>query len=446
LTKFQIFLIIPKSFELFKKTPNLRLLCKGQEWQLEKRRVVITGMGVVAPNGIGIEPFWDSLVQGRSAVRRITHFDASSYPCQVAAEVPNFDPTDYMDPKTAKRLARFAQFALAASKMAIKDSKIDLNSIDLSRIGVIIGTAIGGGDWIESQYAIFLEKGMKRLSPHGAIVICTHSAVGIISCEFGLKGPNTTIAAACNSGLDALYLAYNTIRLGDADIMLAGAGEAPITPCNIGLFCAAGILTKQNAEPERALKPFDINGDGIVLGEGGGVLLLEELNSALRRKAKIYGEILGYASGNESYDLFEIDPSGDAASITMKRALNNAHLKLTDIQYINAHGNGLREYDVNETSAIKKVFGESAHHIPISSIKPITGQSFSVTGILQMVTCLLVINKGIVPPTVNHIVPHKSCDLDFIPNRFRTATVNIALMNAHGFGGSHTVVIVSRFG
>jgi len=406
---------------------------------------VITGMGVVAPNGIGIENFWDSLVQGRSAVRRISHFDASSYPCQVAAEVPDFDPTDYMDPKTAKRLARFAQFALAASKAAIEDSKIDLNSTDPSRIGVIIGTGIGGGDWIESQYAIFLEKGMKRLSPHGAMIICTHSAVGIISRKFGLKGPNTTISAACNSGLDAFYSAHNAIRLGDADIMLAGAGEAPITPCNVGLFCAGGILSKQNKEPKAALRPFDIAGDGIVFGEGGAVLVLEELQNALKRKTRIYGEILGYASGNECYDMFEKDPSGDAGSIVMGKALENARLKPEDIDYINAHGNAQPEFDLNETLAIKKTFGKLAYRIPVTSIKPITGQCFALTGVLQIITCLLAINTSIVPPTINHTNPRPNCDLNYVPNHFRKLKVNVALVNAMGFGGSDTVVIIGRF-
>lgn len=412
---------------------------------MDKRRVVITGMGVVAPNGIGIENFWDSLVQGRSAVRRISHFDASSYPCQVAAEVPDFDPTDYMDSKTAKRLARFAQFALAASKAAIEDSKIDLNSTDPSRIGVIIGTGIGGGDWIESQYAIFLEKGMKRLSPHGAMIICTHSAVGIISWKFGLKGPNTTISAACNSGLDAFYSAHNAIRLGDADIMLAGAGEAPITPCNVGLFCAGGILSKQNKEPKAALRPFDIAGDGIVFGEGGAVLVLEELQNALKRKARIYGEILGYASGNECYDMFQKDPSGDAGSIVMGKALENARLKPEDIDYINAHGNAQPEFDLNETFAIKKTFGKLAYRIPVTSIKPITGQCFALTGVLQIITCLLVINSGIVPPTINHTNPRPNCDLNYVPNHFGKLKVNVALVNAMGFGGSNTVVIIGRF-
>lgn len=412
---------------------------------MEKRRVVITGMGVIAPNGIGVDAFWDSLVHGHSGIRKITHFDASTYPCQVAAEIPGFYPKDYMDPKTAKRLARFAQFALAASRMAIEDSKIDLSSTDSYSIGVIIGTGIGGGDCIEDQYTIFLEKGIRRLSPYGAVMICTHSAAGIISQQFGLKGPNTTIAAGCTSGLDAIYSAYNTIRLGDADIMLAGAGEAPITPCSIALFCVSGLLSRNNGDPSTTLRPYDFNGDGTVLGEGGALLILEDLQSALKRKAKIYGEILGYASGNEAYNIFDIDPSAEAASIVMTKAIENAHLKPVDIDYINAHGNGSPEYDLNETLTIKKVFGELAFRIPVTSIKPITGQSFSVAGILQAITSLLVINKGIIPPTINHERPHPNCDLDYVPHRFRRAEVNRALINSSGYGGGHTVMIVGKF-
>jgi 3-oxoacyl-[acyl-carrier-protein] synthase II len=413
---------------------------------MEKRRVVITGMGVVAPNGIGIENFWDSLVQGKSGVRRITYFDASSYPCQVAAEVPDFDPSDYMDYRTAKKLARFAQFALAASKMAVEDSKLDLHSIDPNRIGVIIGTGSGGAGYSEGQHIAFVEKGIKRISPFAIMMTTSHSVTGAISYELGLKGTNTTISSACNSGLDAIYFAYNTIRLGDADIMLAGAGEAPITPYIIALFCAGDFLSKNNGiRPQEAVKPFGKDGDGIVLGEGGAVLVLEELENAIKRKSKIYGEILGYASGNETYDLFKIDPSGHTASTVMEKAIMNANLKPSEINYINAHGNGLLEYDLNETSAIKKVFGELAYQIPISSIKPITGQSFSVTGILQMITCLLVINQNIIPPTINFFNPHSSCDLDYVPNHSRKCEVKTTLMNAHGIGGSHTVVIVGRF-
>ena len=412
---------------------------------MEKRRVVITGIGVVAPNGVGIEPFWDSLVQGRSGVRRISHFDASSYPCQVAAEVPDFDPTDYMDYKTAKRLARFAQFALAASKMAMDDSRLDLHSIDPYRIGVVIGTGSGGAGYSEDQHIAFVEKGIKRISPFTAVMSCSHSAAGAISYELGLKGTNTTISTACNSGLDAICFAYYAIRLGDADTMLAGAGEAPITPYIVAFLCAGDILTKKNGiRPEEAVRPFNRDGDGIVLGEGGSSLVLEDLQTALKRKARIYGEILGYASGNETYDLFRIDPSGNTASMVMKNSITNANLNLSDIDYINAHGNGLLEYDLNETSAIKKAFGELAYHIPVTSIKPITGQSFSVTGILQMITCLLVTNKNIIPPTINQFDLHPDCDLDYVPTYARKCEVKTALMNAHGFGGSHTAVVVGK--
>lgn len=411
---------------------------------MEKRRVVITGMGVIAPNGIGVENFWDSLVHGRSGVRRITRFDASSYPCQIAAEVPDFDPTDYMDPKTSKRLSRFAQFALASSQMAVDDSGIDLSQEDPFRAGVFIGTGIGGGDFSENQHIVFMEKGLKRISPHTAMAICTHSAAGIISYKYGAKGPNTTIAAGCNSGLDAVALAYNAIRLGDADIMFTGAGEAPITPYIFGIFCAGGFLSRENREPHKALKPYDIEGDGTVLGEGGAMLVLEELRHARERGAKIYGELLSYSSVNDACNLFEIENNGETLSRAMEQSLNNANLSPKEIDYINAHGNGLPEYDANETKAIKKAFGELAYQIPVNSIKPITGQSFSVTGIFQIITCLLVINKNIIPPTINHRNPASDCDLDYVPMHFRNSKANFALMNAHGFGGSHTILVVGR--
>jgi 3-oxoacyl-[acyl-carrier-protein] synthase II len=350
-----------------------------------------------------------------------------------------------MDPKTARRLARFAQFVLAASKMAFDDSRLVLESIDPYRTGVIIGTGIGGGDCIENQHTIFMEKGIKRLSPYGAVMICTHSAAGAVSCEFGIKGPNMTISAGCTSGLDAIYSAYNTIRLGDAEIMFAGAGEAPITPCTVALFCASGLLSKNNDNPQKAVKPYDVDGDGTALGEGGAMLLLEDLQNAIKRKAKIYGEILGYASGNEAYNIFHIDPHGEVAAEVIKKVLRNADLEPEEIDYINAHGNGSPEYDVNETIAIKKVFGESAYKIPITSIKPITGQSFSVTGILQMITCLLAINKSMIPPTINHANPKSKCDLDYVRNHFRRREVDKVLMNALGYGGCHTAMVVGKF-
>jgi 3-oxoacyl-[acyl-carrier-protein] synthase II len=402
-------------------------------------------MGVVAPNGIGVKNFWDSLVHGRSAVRRITRFDASSYPSQIAAEVSDFDPTDYMDPKTAKRLGRFAQFALAAAQMAVEDSDIDFTVEDPYKIGVFIGTGIGGGDIIETQNSVFFEKGFKRISPYTAVSVSTHSASGIISCKFHLKGPNTTIAAGCNSGLDAAYLAFNAIRLGDADVMIVGAGEAPITPLCYAIFCASGNLSRENSHPEKAVKPYDVNAGGMVLGEGGGVLVMEELKHALLRKAKIYGEVLGYSSANEAFNLFGIETDNGAMAFNFNQVLNNSHIDIKDIDYISAHGNGILSYDVDETEAIKKVFGELAYNIPVTSIKPVTGHSISATGIWQTITSLLAIKNGIIPPTINIQNPAPKCDLNYLPNGFLKKEVQTVLINAHGFGGRLTTLIVRKF-
>jgi len=412
---------------------------------MEERRVVITGMGVVAPNGIGVEAFWDSLVHGRSAIRRITHFDASSYPCQIAGEVRDFDPTNFMDPKTAKRLSRFSQFALAASEMAVEDSEIDFSQENPYNIGVFIGTAIGGGDVSEHLHTVFMEKGMKRIPPYSVFSISTHCASGAISCAFGLKGVNNTISAGCNSGLDACYLAYNSIKAGDGDVILVGAGEAPITPYIFAIFCASGYLSRCNDDPKRAVKPYDINSDGLVLGEGGAVIILEELEHAIKRNAKIYGEILGYAATNDGCDLFGANTDGAAMAKCFKNALINALLSPKDIDYINTHGNGYLPYDICETEAIKEAFGEIAYQIPISSLKPITGQSLSPTGIYQVIACLLAIRDGVVPPTMNHFNPDPKCNLNYVPNRFIRKEITKAIMNAHGFGGRHTVLVVGRY-
>jgi 3-oxoacyl-[acyl-carrier-protein] synthase II len=409
------------------------------------RRVVITGMGVVAPNGIGIDNFWDSLVHGRSGVRKITRFDASSYACQVAAEVPDFDPTDYMDPKTVRRLGRFAQFALASARMAVEDSAIDFSNEDPYRIGVYIGTAMGGEDVNETQHTIFLEKGLKRISPFTVVASSTHSASGIISCEFNLKGTNTTISAGCNSGLDATFLAFNAIRLGDADVMVLGAGEAPITPYIYGAFCATGFHSRENREPKQAVKPYDLNADGMVLAEGGAVVILEDLQHAFNRKAKIYGEVLNYSSLNEAFDLVEVDPNNETMAYNFKQVLKKTNIDIKEIDYINAHGNGILSYDISETEAIKQVFGELAYNIPVTSIKPITGHSIGPTSIWQIITSLLVMEKGIIPPTMNIQNPAPECDLNYVPNYFLERKVQTALINTHGFGGRLTALILRRF-
>jgi len=412
---------------------------------MEKRRVVITGMGVVAPNGIGIDNFWDSLVYGKSAVRKITHFDASSYPSQIAAEVPNFNPTDYMSQQTANRLGRFAQFSLAASQMAVENARIDFRKESPHRMGVFVGTAIGGLDVFEMRHSIFMEKGLKRLSPFTAVSCSTHSASGIISCEFNLRGPNTTVAAGCNSGMDAVYLAYNSISLGDADLILAGAGEAPITPYMYAIFCASGNLSRKNAEPQKAVKPYDLNADGMVISEGGACIVIEALEHALDRNANIYGEIVSYSALNEAFDLFGVNADNGTMALNFMQVLERGRVDIENVGFISAHGNGILSYDINETEAIKKTFGKLAYHIPTSSIKPVTGHAISVTAIWQIIASLLAIRHGIIPPTINILEPDPRCDLDYVTKGFIKRNLETVLINAHGFGGRLTTMIIRKF-
>lgn len=412
---------------------------------IEKRRVVVTGMGVIAPNGIGTDAFWDSLIHGQSGIRKVTHFDASSYPSQIAAEVSDFDPKDYMDSKTVKILGRFAQFGLAASRIAMKDSGIDSNGENPFKMGVYFGTAIGGGDVVETQHAIFLEKGLKRMSPYTPPSISTHSASGIIACEFKLKGPNTTISAGCNSGLDAAYLASNEIRLGDADVMIVGAAEAPITPFCYALFCASGNLSRQNEEPKKALKPYDMNADGMVLGEGGAALIMEELQHALGRGARIYGEVVSHSASNEAFDFIEVDPNNATMISNFKNVLRKGNIDIKEVDYISAHGNGILSYDINETETIKKVFGELAYNIPVTSIKPVTGHSISATGIFQLIASLMAMKDNIIPPTINIRNPDPKCDLNYVTDGFIRREVNTVLVTAHGFGGRITMIALRKF-
>ncbi len=412
---------------------------------MEKRRVVITGMGVVAPNGIGIDNFWHSLTRGRSAVRRITRFDASSYPCQVAAEVPDFDPTDYMNPKISKRLSRFAQFALASARMAVRDSGINFDQEDRYKIGVFVGTAIGGLDIFEIQHSIFLEKGIKRINPYSAVSCSTHSASAIIACEFNSKGINTTVSAGCNTGLDTAYLAFNSIRLGDADMILVSAGEAPLTPLIHGMFCATGYMARGNGEPQKAVKPFDLNADGMVLGEGGACIIIEELQHALRRNAKIYGEIVSCSALNEAFDLMEVDKNDETMALNLKQVLEKGNIDANEIEYINAHGNGIISYDIIETSAIKRVFGDLAYNIPVTSIKPITGHSIGPTPLWQIITSLLALEHNIIPPTINIQDAAPECDLNYVPNHFMEKSIRTVLVNVHGFGGRLTALALRKF-
>jgi 3-oxoacyl-[acyl-carrier-protein] synthase II len=329
--------------------------------------------------------------------------------------------------------------------MAVEDSELDMSQEDPFRAGVFIGTAIGGGDFSENQHNIFLEKGLRRISPYSAIAISTHSASGVISNEFKLKGPNTTVSSGCNSGLDASYLAYNAIRLGDADLMVVGAGESPITPYIHAIFCSSGFLSRENRDPLTALKPYDINADGLVLGEGGAVVIMEEYNHALKRNAKIFGEVLSYSSANEANDIFGLENTNGSMIYNLKQSLINANIGTKDIEYINAHGNGLLPYDISETEAIKTVFGELAYNIPMSSIKPITGHSISTTGIFQIIASLLTIRHSLIPPTINLENPDPKCDLNYVPHYALKKEIQTILVNAHGFGGRLTALVISKF-
>jgi 3-oxoacyl-(acyl-carrier-protein) synthase len=322
---------------------------------------------------------------------------------------------------------------------------LDVSYKDPYRIGVCIGTAIGGGETIENQYSIFVEKGFKRIMPFTIEAISSHSASALISQSFGVKGPNITTSSGCNSGLDACYLAYNSIRLGDADVMIVGAGEAPITPYTIGIFSAVGVLATENGDPKTAIKPYDKDATGMILGEGGGAIIMEELHHAIDRGAKIYGEMLGYSSVTEGY-MFGTKTDTEVMAKAFEEALKRSYLNLKDIDYINSHGNGILEYDIGETTSIKRAFGELAYEIPVSSIKPITGQSLSATGIYQVITCLLVITNNIIPPTTNHRNAAPGCDLNYVPGNYIERDVNVAIMNAHGFGGRHTVLVIGRYG
>jgi 3-oxoacyl-[acyl-carrier-protein] synthase II len=327
--------------------------------------------------------------------------------------------------------------------MAIKEARLEIPYKQPYRIGVFVGTAIGGGETIETQHLIFVEKGFRRIMPFTVEAISTHSASALISQSFGLRGPNTTISSGCNSGLDACYMGYNSIRLGDADVIVAAAAEAPITPYTVGIFSAVGVLSTQNGDPRAVVRPYDIDASGMVLGEGGAALIMEELHHAMDRGAKIYGEILGCSSVTEGY-MFGTKTDTEVMAKAFEEALNRSHLKSKDIQYINSHGNGILEYDTGETESIKKAFGELAYKIPVSSIKPVTGQSLSATGIYQVITCLLAMKNGIIPPTTNHKNPAPGCDLNYVPGHYIENDVSIAIMNAHGFGGRHTVLAVGK--
>ncbi|MDK2984745.1 MAG: 3-oxoacyl-[acyl-carrier-protein] synthase [Clostridia bacterium] len=408
-------------------------------------RVVVTGMGVISPVGIGLENFWQSLVEGKSGVGPITHFDASELSTRIAAEVKDFDAKDYIDRKEAKRMDRFTQFAVAAAKMASQDAGLEMEKLNSDRVGVVLGTGIGGTDTFEKQHKVLQDKGPGRVSPFFVPMMIANMAAGHISINLGAKGPNYTVITACASGTNAIGEAFKLLQRGDADVVITGGTEAAITPMSFSGFCSMKALSTHNDEPQKASRPFDKNRDGFVMGEGSGILILETLEHAKKRGASIYAEIVGYGATADAYHITAPAPEGEGGARAMSNALKDAGLNPSDIDYINAHGTSTPLNDKFETAAIKKVFGDNAKKVAISSTKSMIGHLLGAAGAVELITSILTINKGIITPTINYEERDPECDLDYVPNEAREANVNYALSNSLGFGGNNATLIVKKF-
>jgi len=412
---------------------------------MEKRRVVVTGLGLVTPLGTGVEKTWQALLEGRSGVGKITHFDCSTYPVQIAAEVKDFDPSQYIEQKEIKKMDRFIHFAIAASDMAIKDSGLKITKDNAERVGVIIGSGMGGLPMIEHYHKILLEKGHRRISPFFVPMIIINLAAGQVSIRYGAKGPNSSPCTACATGSHSIGDAFRIIQYGMADAMIAGGTEAVITPMGIAGFTAMKALSTRNDEPERASRPFDIDRDGFVMGEGAGIMILEELNHALRRGARIYAEVIGYGMSGDAYHITSPAPEGEGAARCMEAALKDAGIRPEEVDYINAHGTSTKYGDELETMAIKKVFGEHAYRLSVSSTKSMTGHLLGAAGGVEAVITVLSIYHNIVPPTINLEKPDPACDLDYVPNKAKKMEVNCAISNSFGFGGTNASLVFRKF-
>ncbi len=412
------------------------------------RRVVVTGMGLVTPVGNSVAATWDALIAGTSGVALITKFDASKFPVRFAAEVKNFNPGEYMDRKEVKRSDIYAQYAVVAAKMAMTDAglgKAGEGGLDPDRIGVIIGSGIGGLKSFEEQHDVYRELGPSKISPFFIPMFISDIAAGIVSMNFNAKGPNYATVSACATSAHAIGDAFRTIQYGDADVMITGGAEAAVTPMAIGGFANMKALSERNDSPSTASRPFDATRDGFVMGEGAGIVILEELEHAIARGATIYGEIVGYGATGDAYHLTAPAPDGEGAQRAMKRAMRDAKLEPKDVQYINAHGTSTPANDLNETRAIKAVFGDAAKNINVSSTKSATGHMLGAAGAVEFVICTLVVDNGIIPPTINYEHPDPELDLNFTPNIAVKRNVTAAISNSFGFGGHNACLAVRRY-
>ncbi|KGG81145.1 3-oxoacyl-ACP synthase [Caloranaerobacter azorensis H53214] len=410
-----------------------------------KRRVVITGIGVVSPIGIGMEEFWNAIKEGKNGVDYITRFDTEGYSTKIAAEVKGFKPEDYMDKKEAKRMDRFTQFAVAASRLAVEDSQLNLDLINKNRFGVVIGSGVGGLSTLEEQHEKLLKKGPKRISPFFIPMMISNMAAGQIAILLGAKGPNETVVSACASSTNAIGDSFKIVQRGDADIIVTGGAEAAITPLALAGFSSMKALSTNNDNPKIASRPFDKNRDGFVMGEGSAILILEELNHALNRGAKIYGEIVGYGMTCDAYHITAPAENGEGAARAMKSALDDAGIEPNMIDYINAHGTSTPYNDKFETAAIKEVFKDYAYKLKVSSTKSMTGHLLGAAGGLEGAVCALTVYHDFIPPTINYNTKDEECDLDYVPNKGIEQKVIYAMSNSLGFGGHNASIIIKKY-
>jgi len=412
---------------------------------LEKRRVVVTGLGIVSPLGIGQEENWDAVSNGRSGIGPITRFDPKDVNAKIAGEVKNFNPEDYIDKKEIKKMDTFLHYSLAAGKMAVEDSGLVINEENAERVGVLVGSGLGGLETIEKYHTLMLEKGPKKISPFFIPMLIVNLAPGHLSMHFGCKGPNLSIVTACATGNHSIGEAFKIIQRGDADAMIAGGVESTITPLAVGGFCAMKALSTRNDEPERASRPFEKDRTGFVMAEGAGMIILEELESAKKRGASIHGEITGFGCNSDAHHITAPSPGGEGAARCMNLALNDAGLNPEDIDYINAHGTSTYMNDLYETQGMKSVFKESAKKLWVSSTKSMTGHLLGAAGGVEAVFSLLTIKNGVVPPTINYETPDPECDLDYVPNTAREKQVDKVMSNSFGFGGTNATLIFQKF-
>ena len=407
-------------------------------------RVVITGMGAITPIGTGKDAFWNALLEGKNGISRITRFDPTEYKAQIAGEVKDFDPADYMDKKESKRVDRYAQFAIAAAKLAIEDAKLDLEKEDLERIGTFVGSGIGGIETMHGQYEKLFDKGPSKISPFFIPMMIGNMAAGHVSIAFGLKGPSSCVVTACATGTN--NIAFKVIQRGDADVMVAGGTEASISGAAVAGFCSMKALcTDHNDDPEHASRPFDANRSGFIMGEGAGLVVLESLEHAEARGAHIYAELVGYGSNSDAFHITQPAPHGEMAAKCMQKALKDAGLEPSDIDYINAHGTSTHFNDLTETEAIKTVWGEGAKNLSVSSIKSMTGHLLGAAGGVECIATVLAVANDMLPPTINYETPDEGLDLDYVPNKAKAKTVRAALSNNLGFGGHNACIVIKKY-